>query len=146
MNLFQKRAIAEVIEERDKQDAKWGPPKDIPSVSHKLLNRPNGCTGDRMLAEYDLPPEAVAKRYCDAATERGEVTMAHILLEELCEVVAAPNDNKRRKELIQLAACCVKAVEIIDMRKANGFTEEVELLPDNFEPPYYVNEPNDPAI
>lgn len=56
------------------------------------------------------------RKECDEADERGELTHRHILLEEFSEALAEGDPQKARDELIQLAACAVKAIEQIDRR------------------------------
>lgn len=68
---------------------------------------------------YGVSPEEEARVRSKAAFARGEGTIAHILVEELAEVLeaAAQNDALARTELVQLAACCVAAIEAIDAKK-----------------------------
>lgn len=111
------KIIYELFIERKKQDAKWGE-QNHPSVDPILLKRRGGCTPERMCEEYGLPSEARSKRACDEAAKRGELTFAHIITEELCEAVSAPDDEARRGELVQLGACVLQWIEAIDRRKA----------------------------
>jgi hypothetical protein len=65
---------------------------------------------------YGLPTTVDAQAACDQAHARGELTWAHVAVEELCESVDAPDDVQRREELVQLAAVCVAWIESIDRR------------------------------
>lgn len=106
----------EISEERDRQD-KLHPNQHIPIVDRTLLERSGGCTEQRMAEEYEIPTQDRAKFITDEMSRRGEVTWAHVLIEELCELVgdAVSGDPRLvRKEAIQLAACCVRLVECLD--------------------------------
>lgn len=103
----------EIIAERARQDAKWGE-QNWPSVGTYCDAR-----APEIAAEvFEIPTEAQAKFMCQQATASGELTFAHIAIEELCEAVAAPDDVARRAELVQLAAVCVQWIEAIDRRAA----------------------------
>jgi len=108
------RILAEIADERRRQDEKWGPPKDMPSFDQDLMHR----SPERMAEHYEVPTEARAKFTCDTSRRRGECTMAHILVEEVAEVIGSHPDGESatRDELIQVAAVCVKWIRIIDAR------------------------------
>ncbi len=108
-----KEIFEQIKAERKRQDAKWGV-QNLPSVCKILTDRVGGCSPVRMCEEYEIPTESRAKQLCDTATRRGELTHAHIVLEELSESVSCLNDADRRVELIQLAATIVKWIENID--------------------------------
>lgn len=104
--------LAEVAEERERQDAKWGEVQDIPMGTGANLVWPldeEHCT--QMLAlmrsandgESDIP-----------------ATFATVLAEEFYEAMLTdPRDGAAlRDELIQVAAVAVKTVEHIDRRSA----------------------------
>ena len=103
--------LHEVRLERQSQDLKWGT-QTHPSVD--LILQEQGRTGQRMCEEYELPSEDRAKQMCDIHSERGDLTWAHIAVEEMSEVVAAKDDSQRREELVQLAAIVVAWIESID--------------------------------
>jgi hypothetical protein len=111
------KILEEIAQERKRQDEKWGE-QNHPCLDETLLNRVGGCTPQRIAEEYEIPTENRAKFKCDTAFKRGDGTWAHIALEEFCEVVGELDIEKRRTEIIQLAAVCVAWVENID-RKQN---------------------------
>lgn len=92
---------AEVIQERHRQDQKWG------EQSH-----PNG-TGSAFFQTC----APAAKRCCDTAFKEGRGTWEHILSEEFYEALAESDPERLRAELIQVAAVAIAWVECID-RKA----------------------------
>lgn len=98
----QSRIISDILAERVNQDRKFGV-QDIPSV-------PPGF--DPLYAL--VPPQGKAKLLCDQVDRDGRLTSAHIILEEFAEFLDERDPVKRRQELVQLAACCVKALEAID--------------------------------
>lgn len=89
----------EVIQERVRQDAKWGE-----------QNHPDGTTvgfsGWRDKAQ----------RQCDERHSAGEGSWLDILLEEVYEAAAEEDPAKLREELVQVAAVTVAWVEAIDRR------------------------------
>lgn len=92
--------LAEVREERERQDAKWGE-----------QNHPDG-TGEHYatLARHH-------RRLCDEMFAKDRGAWAHILREEVYEALAEDNPVKLRAELIQVAAVAVSWVEAIDRRE-----------------------------
>ncbi len=54
-----------------------------------------------------IPSEQMAKKLYNNAEEGGTLTWAHILVEEVSEVVCADGNSNRLEELIQLAAVCM---------------------------------------
>lgn len=103
----------EVEKEEQKQLDKWGE-QNHPCLDQTLLNREGGCTPERMCDNYDIPSENVAKFLCDNSFKNGTGTYAHIALEELSEVISEFDIEKRRQELIQLAAVCISWIKKID--------------------------------
>lgn len=93
--------LAEVYEERVRQDEKWGE-----------QNLPDG-TGGSGRETY----ERIAKLSCERATREGRLTFLHVLEEEFCEAAAETDEAKLRAELVQLAAVAAKWIEAIDRRK-----------------------------
>lgn len=67
-----------------------------------------------MTEEYEIPSEQRAQFLCDLHAGSGNLTYAHIALEEFCEVVSEFDAVKRRNELVQLAAVTVAWIEKID--------------------------------
>jgi len=107
------KVFKEVIDERIRQDAKWGE-QNHPCLDPVLLTRENGCTPERMCEEYGVPSEAMAKQGCDLAFKHNYGTFAHIAVEEMSEVISTLDTEKRREELVQLTAVCVAWIEKID--------------------------------
>jgi hypothetical protein len=91
----------EVIQERVRQEAKWGE-----------QNHPDG-TGPTMT---NLNRAHEARRNCDYAHSHGMGTWRHILTEEVAEAMAESDPDRLREELIQVAAVAVAWVEAIDRR------------------------------
>lgn len=84
-----RQAIYALIEEeRLRQDARWGE-QNHPDVDRVLTDRKGGCTSERMAEEYGIPTPTRAKAECDAAARVGQCTWAHILVEEVAELVEA---------------------------------------------------------
>ena len=95
--------LDEVSAERVRQDAKWG------EQNHPIV----GLYPHR----HCISSANDARATCDQAASLNKLSWAHILIEELAEVVESDNEAHAREELIQLAAVCVAAVEAIDRRK-----------------------------
>ena len=93
----------EISQERENQIEKWGNTSH-PSVNTMIL--PHNS--------LEIPSESRARFLCQTAFKNGYGTWAHILSEEFSEVVFAKNEELRRKELVQLAACCVAWIKDID--------------------------------
>jgi len=87
----------------------------VPSLDPILLDR----NASRMAKEYEIPTADRAKYMTDLSTKRGQLTHAHIVIEELCEVVDCMKDEeKMRKELVQLACTVVKWINAIDWKNS----------------------------
>lgn len=100
--------LGEVVEERIRQDEKWG-----------VQDYPMG-TGDRpglSLAEAVAHADEM-RRTCDEAFTLGVGTWLHILDEEVAEASAESDPEKLRAELLQVAAVAVAMVEALDRRGA----------------------------
>lgn len=103
--------LAEVAEERERQEQKWG-----------QQNHPDG-TGPRLLlpgiptafglVQADML-EAWAKARTDHAFRVGFGTYEQILTEEWAEAITAADPVKLRTELVQVAAVAVAWCEKID--------------------------------
>lgn len=97
--------MGEVLNERDRQDAKWG------EQNHPI--------GERMIApDRRKAKERSARETCKKMEACGLLSWVDICQEELQEVNGAEDDEHAREELLQLAACCVAAIECIDRREA----------------------------
>lgn len=98
------RVFLDIDAERDRQDALF----------------PN-----ELVLPYELEPsggrktwETIARNSCDRAQREGRLKHDHILDEECAELLAATTREEKRKEAVQLAACCVKLVEQLDREDA----------------------------
>lgn len=99
--------LREVRDERFNQDAKWGQQNhpDAPSVC--------AC------ASVGIPTADDARFNCDSESFAGEVTWAHILVEEVSEAVDAARDPEQlRAELVQVAAVVIAWIQAIDRRQS----------------------------
>lgn len=90
--------LLELGAERARQDLKWGE-----------QNHPNG-TGAAVFAAMATE----AKRLCDEAAKKKELTWHLILNEEFMEAMAEGEPRDLRAELIQVAAVAVGWIEAID--------------------------------
>ena len=105
---------AAVEAERLRQDAKWGE-QNHPDVDRVLASRKGGCTVSRMAEEYGIPMPTRAKAECDGAARQDQCTWAHILVEEVAELVEAATLAQQGKgpeadvdaELVQTIAVLV---------------------------------------
>lgn len=117
--------LSEVAQERAAQDEKWGE-QNHPDVDPTLVNRPGGCSPERMAEHYEIVSATRAKFLCDTAADRGQVTYAHILIEEVAEVIeAATLRANLREELVQVAAVATAWIEAID-RRNTGLVDGAE--------------------
>lgn len=92
--------LGDVGEERYRQYLKWGE-----------QNHPDGTGFDDWAYHRDL-----AQLECRTASDDGDVTWAHILLEEVYEALAEDNAQALRAELVQVAAVAVQWIELLDRR------------------------------
>lgn len=104
------RAVAEeVIQERARQDAKWG------TQLHPVI----GGMGFRSLSQERYQEQAVGmKEVNDYRVENGTLGWDTILLEEVYEAFAEGDLEKIREEMVQVAAVAVGIVEDIDRKIA----------------------------
>lgn len=93
--------LAEVQNERLQQDAKWGEQNHVDGT---------GVTDEQKLLADN------AKAMCQQAFAEGRGDWAHILFEEVREVLAESDLASLRAELIQVAAVAVAWVGAIDRR------------------------------
>lgn len=117
---FHRSVLAEITEERRRQDAKWGE-QNHPDVDQVLMTRPGGCTVERMAEEYEMPTANRAKYMCDQAAKKDQTTWGHILVEEVAEAIEAATQESTqllREELVQVATVAVAWIEAIDRRDA----------------------------
>lgn len=122
---MQKNVLAEVVQERIRQKAKFGD-QNWPCLDQTILN--GECGVLRMAEEYEIPSESRAKQLLEIALERNELTFAHILIEEVSETIGQFDIQKRREELIQVAAVAVAWIEKID-RDLHKMAENIKVNP-----------------
>lgn len=101
--------IEDIKEEISFQRTKWGT-QNHPVIDVALKNR----SPQRICDEYGIPSENIAKQACDLAAEKGICTWMHILVEEVSETASAKTIDDLRKELIQVAAVAISAIESLD--------------------------------
>jgi hypothetical protein len=89
----------EVLSEIVRSEHKHGNQDSVPVISSKF--------------NIHLSADA-ARRDCDASMADKTVTHAHIISEEFHEFVEADTAEELRKELVQLACVCVKAIKAFD--------------------------------
>lgn len=120
--------FGEILEERHRQDEKWGT-QNLPCLNETILK--NG-TSSQMTKFYGIKTEFGAKQMCDKATENKCLTFAHIAIEEMAEILSEFDTENRRTEIIQLAAVLVQWVENIDKKqeKFNSKGQLNEILPE----------------
>jgi hypothetical protein len=103
--------LIEIQQERTRQDQKWGE-----------QNHPDGTGPDEILlgmSSYDYEYlTKMAKEATDTHAAEGTCTFADILLEEVFEALAEKDQDKLRKELIQVAAVAAQWAQKIDRDKA----------------------------
>ncbi len=95
-----------VAAERERQEKKWG--------------RQSYPTGARLVKVFDDVQERAAKGACERAAREKKCTWRHILGEEVAEFNNALGDVEAEKELLQVAAVAVSAIE--DLRRKRGAT------------------------
>lgn len=105
-----------VLEERARQDARWGDPKDLPNGTgpdtHPFADLPFAITKDAPIRGIESWTASMladaAKRNCDIATDNQNVAYSDVLTEEHFEVLAEDDPEKLFDELIQVAAVAQK--------------------------------------
>lgn len=110
--------LVSIASERARQNERWGE-QNHPDIMHSAVVEEmigESIPLDVLCKAYGLPTEQLARAACDAAKSIGKLTWSHIAVEELCEVVCAPDDEARVTELVQLAAVCVAWAEAIKRR------------------------------
>lgn len=120
MNQADLFVLGEVLDERRRQDEKWGEQNhpdgtgehSMP-LSRIVFHRPAAPGGRHCASELAL----LAKEATDRAARAGMVTWTDILLEEVFEALAEDDSDKLRTELVQIAAVATQWVEAIDRRQ-----------------------------
>lgn len=114
--------LAEVKEERARQDAKWGQ-QDHPDADPVLLGRSGGVDRALLAETHDIPTGARAERKCQTYESRGQTNWLAILVEEVGEAsdeIANGSTAELRGELVQVAAVATAWVEAIDRREEHA--------------------------
>ena len=108
-----KQALADIVQERWRQDTKF--PTQVDLIDNGLI----GGNGDEVCCFHGIPTEAEAKAAYEDAAEVGLESWADVLIEEVAEAIAATAEDSTdnlRTELVQVAAVCVKWIQAIDRR------------------------------
>lgn len=101
-------AVADILDERERQRGLgYVDGQDHPDGTGNL--RPQGAS------EW-LAAAAVLREACDRAFKTGRGTWAHILLEEVAEVMDESDPQRLRAELVQVGAVVARWVDAIDRR------------------------------
>lgn len=103
--------VLEIFGELEAQRQKWG------EQNHRSVEDRIECPELRCAA-HGIATEMEAKEMCAVAKERHRQSFATIVVEELAEAVSCADDNERRQELVQLAACVFQWIMAIDRRRA----------------------------
>jgi len=117
--------LVEAMYEVERQDKKWGE-QNHPCLNNQVMKAAKEAVDSgnipaldlsTMSRYYAMPSEKTAQNNCDFAAKIGQVTFAHIAIEELAEVLEAWDENDRREELIQLLAVLIQWVAKIDRNR-----------------------------
>lgn len=96
MNADTTASIAAVVEEVERQDAKWGEQHHPSFVSDDLFHR---------RVSYKLRPAFMAKNVCEVRHADGRGTWADIAMKEIAEAFEEPEgSDELYEELIQCSA------------------------------------------
>jgi hypothetical protein len=118
------KAIADVVAERLRQDAKWG------EQNHPMLRR----SARTAMASYDvaantalLPTAAQARHMCEYEHKKGNGSYVSIHVEEVSEFFEAcythgETSDEARAEMVQVAAVALAMLEAIDRKRAKVTT------------------------
>ena len=101
-----KSIYTEIIEERARQEARWG------QQNHDLVDYT--YTPEGMNRCYEILSEERAKYLCESSVRHGNLTWGHIIVEELVEALCAKTVKEQREELIQCGAVIVAMIESLD--------------------------------
>lgn len=105
--------IVDVLQERERQDAKWGV-QNHPSFSSAVA----GWPVMNRARYYGIDTDDELRGACEGAFKLGKGSYAHIFLEEAAEAICAPDEQSLRAELVQVAAVAIAWIESIDRRAA----------------------------
>lgn len=105
------KVLREVERERHKQHAKWGAQPNPDATARSI----------EWWLEFGMTADTARQACQNASEKRGGPgsCFLHILIEEVCEAMeeaCAGNTDNLRKELVQVAAVCVKWIEQMDAR------------------------------
>lgn len=98
--------MLEVLEERRRQDTKWG------EQNHPITSSIYWSLAHRKAQENEV------RQVCEERFKRGNGCWWDIIAEEAYEVNGTDDPAEQRKELVQLAAVCVAAIECLDRKAA----------------------------
>ena len=118
-------ALADVVMERMRQDAKWGE-QNHPMVPRNVVTMAaNSGEEPAPLACFLLGVEhaRAARALCEAAHRNGNGTYTHILVKKVAEMVETcvlhgETSDEARAEMVQVAAVALAMVEAIDRKRA----------------------------
>ena len=122
-------AIGSVIEERQRQEAKWGEqnhpmvPADIVREAHA-----HGAAPEFFACHIlGIDDAKAARDECNREHRAGRGTYTHILVEEVAEFVEAcvihgETSDEARAEMVQVAAVALAMIEAIDRKRAKVTT------------------------
>jgi hypothetical protein len=96
--------LADIADERERQDERWGE-----------QNHADGTGG-----KYDVILAGAARRACQYEAGAGHPTWRSILFEEVAEAIAETDPAALRAELVQVAAVAAAWIEGIDRRRGYG--------------------------
>lgn len=99
------RVTFDVWRERLRQDRLHGAQRELPLTRE----------GERY-----LDPEGVMRSRYEARKRDGRLAAADYILEELAEAFDAATPEEQYKELVEAAACCVKAAEALLWQMKGG--------------------------
>lgn len=97
------RILDEIAMEREDQDRQHGAQVDLPVVRDGMY--------------YGENEQLCRSRY-ERRKSDGTLSHADIITEEIAEAFYAHTTEQMREELVQAAACCVKALEALDYQAA----------------------------
>lgn len=92
---------------------KWGE-QNHPCLDLEILNDPYSFGPLKMSEKYEVPSEGLAKSMCAKAVQDGELTYAHIFVQEIAMVISEFHPEKRRKGIVKAAAVALDWAEKID--------------------------------
>lgn len=104
------RVLQEVLQERQRQDAKWGQQNHVIVTERPYLD----AGGPKDTREVYFDKAEQYKHFNDQDNQHGSLGWDHILLEEVFEALAEQDPAKIREELVQVAAVAVAAIESLD--------------------------------